>query len=439
MLDPVLLSRLQFGATASFHIIFPSLIIGLALYLSAMELCWLRTGKPCYREQYQFWLRPFAAVFVLGAATGVVLSYQLDTVFGGLYRMTGPVLMPVREAEFISTMLIASGGFGVMVGGWQRAGRRLHCLATLAVASGVLLSTACVLIRNSWMQTPVGAQLVDGTLVPTGASLAMLVSPSFPYRYVHVLGGACLSTAFFVLGISAWYLLRRRHLEFAACGFRIAMGVICVAAPLQIVSGDAHGLNTLRYQPLKIAAIEALWDSRQGAPLVLAALPDMEQERNRYALEIPRLASLVLTHHADGALTGLKSVPRALRPHVPLVFYSFRIMVATGLLMLLPPLLWLGWLRRRPAPAPPWFLWSCVLMLPSGLVATVAGWCVTEAGRQPWAVYGLVKTVDIIDAQGAAQTGHLIVAIGLAYVAIALLTLALLGRTVRRGPAVAPA
>jgi len=432
-MDSVLLSRLQFGATASFHIIFPSLIIGLALYLAAMELCWLRSGDARYRAQYQFWLRPFAAVFVLGALTGVVLSYQLDTVFGGLYRMTRPVLVPVRNAEFLSTMLIGVGCFGVMVGGWRRAGAALHCAATLLLAAGVLVSTMCILVRNSWMQTPVGAVLVDGQLRPTGGVLDMLLSPSLPYRFVHVVGGACLSTAFFILGIAAWYLLRRRHLAFAEHSFRLAMGVVCVAAPLQILSGDLHGLNTLRYQPVKIAAIEGLWDSRRAAPMVLAAVPQPERERNAHALEIPALASLILTHQRDGRLAGLKAFPPDQRPNVPLVFYSFRVMVGCGLLMLLPPLLWLGVLRRR-LPHSPWFLRGCCAMLPSGLISTIAGWCVTEEGRQPWAIFGLVRTMDIVEPAGAAHTGHLIVMLGLAYAAIAALCLVLLARMVRRGP-----
>jgi cytochrome bd ubiquinol oxidase subunit I len=433
IIDSVALARLQFGATASFHIIFPSLILGLALYLTVMEVCWLQTKNDVYRDQYQFWIKPFISVFLVGVVTGIVLSYQLDTNFGGLYRKTEAILMPIREIEFLNAVVLEAGCFGIMAWGWQRVGDKLHFVATLAVTAGVTISSVCILMRNAWMQTPSGAAMVGGELM-LNDRMAALFSPSFPYRLSHVVGGACLCTAFFVLGISAWYLLQRRHQSFAKYSFRVALAVISVVAPLQIISGDLHGLNTLEYQPSKIAAIEGIWETARGVPMVLFAIPDQVQERNRLAIEIPSLASLILKHDPDGEIRGLKEFPRGDRPNIPLVFYSFRIMAGAGVLMLALPMLWHLLLRRRLLPGNRWFLWCCCAMLPSGFIATIAGWCVAEAGRQPWAIYGIARTADIFDAVPASHVDRSLLYIGLAYMLISALFIAFLGRTIKRGP-----
>ena len=387
-IDPVVLARLQFGATASFHILFPCLIIGLSSYLAVLELLWLRTGHTMYRTLFDFWIRPFAVVFVIGVATGVVLSFQLDTAFGGFYEHTVDVLVPIRRVEFINAMLLEAGCFGVMVWGRPYVGRRLHLAATLIVTLGVYVSVFCVLSRNSWMQTPAGYLLTDGELRLADWQAAVF-NPSFPYRFAHMVGAAWTSTAFVVLGVFAAILLRSPGHVMASRGLRAAVIAGALLVPLQMLSGDLHGLNTRDHQPIKLAAMEGLWHTTRGAPLVPFAVPDPATETNRLALEIPNLASLILTHDPDGELLGLSEVPRHERPNVPIVFYSFRIMVACGLLMLVVAVTGLLLLLRQRLTKSSWYLRLCCWSAPAGLIATIAGWCVTEAGRQPWVVYGV--------------------------------------------------
>lgn len=432
-IDQILLARLQFGVTASAHIIFPCLVIGLAFYLAILESVWLKTGRDIYRIQYQFWLKPFAILFVVGAITGVVLSYQLDTFFGGFYQQMTDVLLPIRKLELLNVKVVIAGCFGIMIWGWRWVGNRLHLLATWLVFLGVLVSVTCILARNSWMQTPAGFAEVNGQLVVTDW-LAAVFSPSFPYRFAHMLGTALVSTAFMVLGISAWFLLRQRHQIFARFNLRVALAVIGVAVPLQILSGDLHGMNTSHYQPTKLAAIEGLWDTTAGAPLLVFTLPDQDQERNRYAVEIPRLASLILTHDPNGTITGLKAAPKDQRPRVAITFFSFRLMVGMGLLMVATGITGLVLWHRRRVYECRWFLWLCCAMMPSGLIAAIAGWWVTEAGRQPWVVYGLVKTEDVAIPVPVADAIHFALVLGLAYSALLSVAMYYLWRTIKRGP-----
>ena len=431
--EVIVLQRLQFAGTAGFHIIFPCLIIGLAFYLSALEIMWLKTRRSVYRVQFDFWVKPFAAAFILGVTTGVVLSFQLDTAFGGFYHKTFNILIPVRKVEFVNALLVEAGFFAIMVWGRERVGKRLHCLATLMVTAGVIISAACILARNSWMQTPDGFVLSDGQLV-LDDWLAAIISPSFPYRFVHMLTAACLSTAFLVLGVSAWFALKQRHPQFSRFSLRAALLVIAVLTPLQFVSGDLHGLNTKEYQPIKLAAMEALWHTTEGAPLVLFARPNQTLETNDYALQIPKLASLIITHDPNGKLLGLSSVPREERPNVPIVFFSFRIMVGLGVMMLAVGVAGLLLWRKRRLYDTRWYLRTCCAMIPTGLLATIAGWCTSEAGRQPWVVYGLIKTVDVIVPTDASEVAEFMTVISIAYAVLLYVFVHYLCRVVARGP-----
>lgn len=433
MVDQILLARLLFGLTASFHIVFPCLIIGLAIYLAVMEIAWLRTKREIYRTQYQFWIKPFTVVFVIGMISGLVLSYELDTFFQDFYHRTAEILLPIRHFELANALILEAGALGIMLCGWRRVGPRLHLFATLMMVVGVLIAGVCILARNSWMQTPDGFQLIEGQIVLTDWPAA-IISPSFPYRFLHMLGAAMLATAFFIAGICARYLLKQQHTVFAKHGLRVSLLAVIVLAPLQMLSGDLHGLNTHHHQPVKLAAMEGLWDTQKGAPLVLFGLPDNEAQKNRYALEIPRLASLIITHSAKGEIKGLKEVPRNEQPNVTLVFISFRIMVALGLLMLLAGLVGVYLMRRQRLYHSRGFLRLCYLMTPSGLMATIAGWCVTEAGRQPWVVSGLLRTAEVSTPLSASQAAKFLTCIGISYLSLLGLFAYALVRFIRQGP-----
>ena len=438
-MDLTTLARLQFGATACFHILFPSLLIGLGLYLTWLEAAWLRSAKISYLVEYEFWLRLFGAAFLVAVITGAVLSFQLDGVFSGLYARSGSVLLPLRHAEFLNAVLLEAGCIGVMLFGRARVGGRLHFLATVTVTAGLIFSSVCIIMRNAWMQTPAGIEVHAGQIVLT-SRWDMLLNASFPYRYVHVILGGCLSTACVVAGIAAWYLLRRTHRLFATRTLQRAMWTIGLLGPLQIIAGDLHGLNTLQHQPMKIAAIEALWDTMTEAPLVLFAIPRSDREANSSSIEIPGLASVLLTHAYHGKLAGLKTVAAPDRPNVALVFFSFRLMVGCAVAMLLMPLSWWCRIGVRGRVGKPWLLRLYVAGAPLGLIATVAGWCVAEAGRQPWAIYGVVRTADVIDPQWYIHGGsHGALAIGVAYALLLLLYLLHFGHVLRGGPKSVPA
>ena len=431
--DHVLISRLGFAFTASYHIIFPSLIIGLAFFLSALEIAWYRTGKEIYRTHYQFWLKFFVVAFVVGVVTGVGLSFQLDTHFGNFYRTTIDVLVPIRQVELINTIVLEAGALGIMLWGWHRVGKRLHLAATLMMNLGVVIAGVCILARNSWMQTPAGYLLENGQLI-LDDWLAAVISPSFPYRFLHMITAALLSTSFFVLGVSAWYLLKERHREFARLSLRVSVLTIAILAPMQMVIGHMHGLNSKEHQPMKVAAMEGLWETSEGAPLVLFGVPDQERQTNRWALQVPKLGSLVLTHELDSTVKGLEEFPSEDWPNVSIVFYSFRIMVGLGLLMIAVGTLGLVLLVRRSAHSSPWFLRICWLMTPSGLIATIAGWMVTEVGRQPWTIYGLVRTADVVRDITAAEVLHSLLLMGIVYTITCIAIVYLLRRFLRSGP-----
>jgi cytochrome d ubiquinol oxidase subunit I len=333
-IDAVLLARVQFAFTISFHIVFPAFSIGLASYLAVLEGLWLFTGRAAYLALFKFWLKIFAVVFGLGVVSGLVMSYQFGTNWSVFSDRTGPILGPLMGYEVLTAFFLEAGFLGVMLFGMSRVGRGLHFFATLMVAAGTLISAFWILSANSWMHTPAGYAVNDiGQFVPDDW-WAIIFNPSFPYRLVHMVLAAYLTTAFVVGAVGAWHLLRDHTQETARLMFSMAMWMAALVAPLQLIAGDLHGLNTLEHQPAKIAAMEGHFETRQGAPLILFGLPDGEAGETRHALEIPRLGSLILTHDWDGEVKGLNEWPRADWPEVAVVFWSFRLMVAIGLLMI---------------------------------------------------------------------------------------------------------
>ncbi len=395
-LDSAILSRLQFAFTVSFHIIFPSITIGLATLIAIWEGLWLKTRNPLYLQLAKFWIKPFAITFGMGVVSGIVLSYEFGTNFSKFSELTGAVIGPLMAYEVLTAFFLEAGFLGVMLFGWQRVSARLHFFATCTVAVGTWISAFWIIAANSWMQTPAGHAIVDGKFV-VESWLEVIFNPSMPYRLSHMLLATMLTAGLVVLATSAWYLRRKEHTAFARKGLSFSLWWLLIFAPLQAFVGDLHGLNVKEHQPVKLAAMEGIWPAReQNVPLLLFAIPDPVQEKNHFEVAIPGMASLILTHDWQGELTGLQSVPKADRPNVPLVFFSFRIMVGLGVLMIVVAL-WGLWLRRREALyQQPLFLWLCSMLAPTGVIAVLAGWYVVEIGRQPWIVYGLVRTSDVV-------------------------------------------
>jgi cytochrome d ubiquinol oxidase subunit I len=395
-LDATLLARLQFAFTVSFHFIFPSFTIGLASYLAVLEALWLWTGRSVYLDLFKYWLKIFALTFGMGVVSGIVMAYQFGTNWAVFADRAGPIVGPLMAYEVMTAFFLEAGFLGVMLFGMNRVGRGLHFTATLAVAVGTFISAFWILSANSWMQTPVGYETnAAGQFVPLDW-LTIVFNPSFPYRLVHTVFAAYLTTALVVGGVGAWHLLRDRA---ASDGVRVmfsmAMGMITVVAPLQILAGDQHGLNTLEHQPVKVMAMEGHFKSyTDGAPLILFGWPDRAAGETLYAVEIPKASSLILKHSLDAPLKGLNSVDRKEWPPVAVVFWSFRIMVGLGMAMLgLALFSLLARVRHR------LYDWKLLHLLalvmgPAGFVAVIAGWVTTEVGRQPYTVYGLLRTVE---------------------------------------------
>lgn len=393
--DAVLLSRIQFAFTIGFHILFPTLTIGLALFLVGLEAAWLKSGRPVYLHLYRFWVKIFALTFGMGVVSGIVLSYQFGTNFSRFSEITGPVMGPLLSVEVLTAFFVEAGFLGVMLFGWNKVGPRLHFVATVLVAVGTLNSAFWILAANSWMQTPTGA-VFDGQHFVVTDWWAVVFNPSFPYRLAHMLLASWLTTAFVVAGVSAWYLLRGEHAEVARKGLSAGMIAAALLAPTQVFMGDQHGLQVKRDQPMKVAAMEGLWETTRGAPLLLFALPDQEAEENRLEVAIPNLASLILTHEWDGEVKGLKEVGPEDRPHVAIVFWSFRIMVGLGLFFLAVAFYGLLARWRGTLYESRWLHRACVAAIPMGFIATVAGWITAEVGRQPYTVHGILRTADSV-------------------------------------------
>lgn len=403
-LDAYILARIQFAFTVSFHIIFPAITIGLATYLAVLEGLWLKTRNPDYKVLYHFWSKIFAVNFGMGVVSGLVMAYQFGTNWSGFSDFAGSITGPLLTYEVLTAFFLEAGFLGVMLFGWNRVGEKLHFFATSMVALGTIISTFWILASNSWMQTPQGYEIVDGRVVPVDW-FAIVFNPSFPYRLMHMGVAAFLSTALFVGASAAWHLLKGNRSSAVKKMFSMSLWMLLVVAPIQALVGDMHGLNTLEYQPAKIAAIEGHWSNKNGepTPLILFGMPNMDTETTDYAVEIPVLGSLILRHSLTAPIPALKDFPKDERPNSSIIFWSFRVMVGLGLLMIFQGLYSL-WLRRKNTLyTKNWYLKFSLLMGPAGLIAILAGWFTTEIGRQPWVVYGLKRTRDAVSAHGDLQ------------------------------------
>jgi cytochrome d ubiquinol oxidase subunit I len=386
------LARIQFAFTVSFHIVFPALSIGLASFIAVLEWRWLKTGKAYYKDLCLFWSKIFAVAFGMGVVSGVVMSYQFGTNWSGFSSFAGPITGPLLMYEVMTAFFLEAGFLGIMLFGWQRVSPRAHFGATLMVAIGTLISTFWILASNSWMQTPQGFEVVNGHVVPLDW-FKIIFNPSFPYRLAHM-----ALAAFIVAGLVRDPAVKKM--------FSMALWLLLILTPLQAVVGDQHGLNTRKYQPAKIAAIEGLWDTEKGGTaLNLFGIPDMKAETTRYAVSIPHLGSLILTHSWDGEIRGLKEFPPQDRPNSTVVFWSFRIMAGLGVLMILMAAA--AWVLRRRERLfeSKWFQRFAVVMGPSGFITLLAGWVTTEAGRQPWVVYGVMRTSQAVSPLTTQQVG----------------------------------
>jgi cytochrome bd ubiquinol oxidase subunit I len=414
--DAVVLARAQFAFTMSFHIIFPAFTIGLASYLAVLDALWLWTGRDVYINLFNYWLKIFAVVFGMGVVSGIVMSYQFGTNWSAFADKAGPVIGPLMAYEVLTAFFLEAGFLGVMLFGLKRVGPRLHFVATLMVAIGTLISAFWILSANSWMQTPAGyAVNAEGQFVAADW-FKVIFNPSFPYRLVHMVLAAYLTTALAVGAVGAFHLLRDRHLAGPRVMFSMAMWMATLVAPIQILAGDQHGLNTLEHQPTKIMAMEGHYESHpDGAPLILFGLPDQKAGKVKYAIEIPHLGSLILKHSLDAPLKGLDTVPRENWPPVPVTFWAFRIMVGLGFLIAalgLASLLarWLGKLYESRL-----LHVFALCMGPAGFIAVLAGWFTTETGRQPFTIYGLLRTADSASPLAAPAVGSSLTAFAIVY------------------------
>jgi len=389
-----ILARIQFAFTIGFHIIFPAVTIGLASFLTVIEYKYLRTNNPIYVEIYKMWIKIFAVCFGMGVVSGIVMSYQFGTNWGLFSDKVGNVIGPLLGYEVLTAFFLEASFLGIMLFGWGKVSKRMHFTSTCIVAVGTLISAFWILSANSWMQTPQGFEIKeDGLLYPT-SWMDIIFNPSFPYRLVHMILAAYLTTAFVIGGVSAFYLLKNKFVKHAKVTFTLAMLMAIFIAPIQLVVGDYHGLNTLKHQPAKVAAMEGIWEDEKGAALRLFAIPDQENQKNHMEIAIPKLASIILTHKADGEIKGLKSFGVENQPPVAIVFWSFRVMVAIGFAMILTGIIAAFLYFKKNIFETRWFLYWCAALTPSGFIAVLAGWFVTEVGRQPYTVYGVIRTAD---------------------------------------------
>lgn len=391
-MDPVLLARLQFAFTISFHIIFPSFTIGLSAYIATLEVLWSTTGNDRYKRIARFWTRIFAVSFAMGVVSGIVLSYQFGTNWSRFTVATSNVIGPLIGYEVLTAFFLEATFLSILLFAGDRVQRWLHAFSAIAVACGTALSSFWILSANSWMHTPAGFEMRDGIAYAVDW-WKVIFNPSFPYRFAHMLNAAYLTTGFCVLAVAARHLLAGRFVEEGRTMMRMAVGLVVVLAPLQLFLGDQHGLNTLEHQPIKVAAMEAHWQ-RGPADFEIFAWPDERAEVNRYAVSIPKAGSLILTHSLDGVVPGLKDVPPADRPPVVTVFFAFRIMLAVGFFMIAAAFCgaWLWWTGRLFETR--WYLRIMAQCWWIGFVAVIAGWVTTESGRQPWVVQGILRTAD---------------------------------------------
>lgn len=395
------LARIQFAFTVSFHIIFPAITIGLASFLAVLEGLWLKTRNKDYLALFHFWSKIFAVNFAMGVVSGLVMAYQFGTNWSFFSDFAGSITGPLLTYEVLTAFFLEAGFLGVMLFGWNKVGEKLHFFATCMVALGTLMSTFWILASNSWMQTPQGFEIINNQVVPVDW-VAVIFNPSFPYRLAHMGVAAFLASAFFIAASASWHLLKGHKTSAMKKMLSMSLWMILILAPIQALIGDVHGLNTLKHQPAKIAAIEGHWENEPGeaTPLILFGVPDMDAEETKYKLEIPYLGSMILTHSLEKQIPALKEFPKEDRPNSLIVFWSFRVMVGLGMLMILVGV-WGTWLRyKKKLYESKAFLRLTFLMAPSGLIAILAGWFTTEVGRQPWVVYGIQRTRDAVSAHG---------------------------------------
>jgi cytochrome bd ubiquinol oxidase subunit I len=416
----LILARMQFAFTVSFHFIFPSFSIGLASYLAVLEGLWLKTGRALYLDLFRYWLRIFAIVFGMGVVSGVVLSYQFGTNWSVFSDKAGGVIGPLMAYEVLTAFFLEAGFLGVMLFGMRKVGPGLHFAATLMVALGTVISAFWILSANSWMHTPTGYLMTpDGRFVPGPSWFAIVFSPSFPYRLAHTVLAAYLTTAFTVGAVGAWHLLKDSANQHARKMFSMAMWMAALVTPLQILAGDQHALNTEEHQPAKIMALEGHFKSYpDGAPFFVVGWPNDREQRMEYALAIPKVGSLLVKHDLNAPMAGLDTIPRDDQPPAAIIFWSFRIMVGLGFLMLGLGL-WSLWARVRRRLYDRRALHRAALIMgPSGFVAVIAGWVTTEVGRQPFTVYGLLRTADSVSPLAAPAVATSLLAFVLVYFAV---------------------
>ncbi|MHA7840583.1 MAG: cytochrome ubiquinol oxidase subunit I [Gammaproteobacteria bacterium] len=430
----ILLSRIQFAITVGFHIMFPALNIGLALFIMVMEYRWLTTNKEVYLHICKFWTKIFALTFGMGVVSGIFMSYELGTNFGRYTDAIGGVLGPLFAYEVLSAFFLEAGFLGIMLFGWKKVSPKMHFTATTMVALGTAFSAFWIMAANTWMQTPQGYHIVDHKFV-VDSWIQVIFNPSFLVSFVHMVLASYITCSFFIAGVCAYYLLKNKHLEVAKKCFSFALGAAVILLPIQLYLGDDLGLKVYEHQPLKTASIEGLWDTQEGAPLLLFAIPSEKHEKNFFPIAIPYGASLINTHQLNGKLIGLKSVSRADRPVVLPTFFGFRIMVGIGIIMLLTAFYSLYLRRRQRLYNSRLLQYTCLFLAPMGFVATIAGWITTESGRQPWVVYHLLRTADGASKLAVEQVATSLILISLVYLLILSFYLYYLWRLIQQGPA----
>ena len=392
-LDPLLLSRIQFAFVVSWHIIFPAFTIGLASYIAVLEALHYRTNNPVYLRLSKFWIKIFAVSFGMGVVSGIVMSFQFGTNWSNFAYASANFMGPVLSYEVVTAFFLEATFLGVLLFGRSKVPQGAHLFAAIMVAIGTFISSFWILSANSWMQTPAGVEMVDGVFRVT-SWIEAIFNPSFPFRFAHMVLAAFLTTGFFVVGVSAWYLLKSKAEDAAKAMFSMTLWLLVVLAPAQVIMGDLHGLNTLEHQPEKVAAMEGNWETRGNVPLLLFAIPDAANETNHFEVGIPSMASVILKHDPAGEVPGLLDWAPEDRPVVGVVFWSFRVMVGIGLLMVAVAAtsLFLRWRGRLYTAA--WFHRVCVGMMPLSFIAVLAGWLTTETGRYPWVVHGMMRVEE---------------------------------------------
>src|SRR3989454_4314643 len=435
-LDPLILSRIHVAWVMAWHILLPAFTLGPASYITVLEGLHLATGRAVYLRVSNFWIRIFAVAFGMGVVTGVVMPFQFGTNWSRFSDAAANVIGPLMAYEGLTAFFLEASFLGVLLFGRKLVPPWAHFFAAAMVAVGTLFSSFWILALNSWMQTPAGHEIIDGRF-HTLDWVAVIFNPSFPYRLAHTVTAFLVTTGFVVVGVAAYHLRRDRAVAESRNMLSMTLWLLTALVPLQVVIGDLHGLNTFHHQPAKIAAMEGHWETQAGAPLILVGWPDQQAEVTRWAVEVPYLGSLILTHQLNGVVRGLKEWPRQDRPPATIIFWSFRVMVGIGLLMLLVVALanWLRWKGRLYATG--WVLRVCEACLPLGFVAVIAGWITTEVGRQPWVIYGLMRTADAVTPSltGADVLVSLVVTVAI-YLMVYPVTLYYMVALVRAGPAV---